>query len=95
MYSKILFESAYPYEMDLCHSETFNISNDVKQGGVLSPVIFGIYLDELLLKLKKSGIGCHIGNIFTGALAYADDVVLLAPTKHAMSLKLSFQQLLI
>ena len=71
-----------------CHSETFNISNGVKQGGVLSPILFGIYLDELLLKLKKSGIGCHIGNIFTGALAYADDVVLLAPTKHAMSLML-------
>ena len=38
------------------HSETFNISNDVKQGGVLSPILFGIYSDELLLKLKKSGI---------------------------------------
>ena len=60
----------------------------MKQGGVLSPILFGIYLDELLLKLKKSGIRCHIGNIFTGALAYADDVVLLAPTKHAMSLML-------
>ena len=71
-----------------CHSKTSNISNGVKQGGVLSPILFGIYLDELLLKLKKSGIGCHIGNIFTGALAYADDVVLLAPTKHAMSLML-------
>ena len=56
------------------------------QGGPF--YLFGYYLDELLLKLKKSGIGCHIGNIFTGALAYADDVVLLAPTKHAMSLML-------
>ena len=73
---------------DHCHSETFNITNGVKQGGVFSPILFGIYLDELLLKLKKSGIGCHIENIFTSALAYADDVVLLAPTKHAMSLML-------
>ena len=60
----------------------------MKQGGVLSPILFGIYLDKPLLKLKKSGIGCHIGNIFTGALAYADGVVLLAPTEHAMSLML-------
>ena len=71
-----------------CHSETFNISNSVKQGGVLSPILFRIYLNELLLKLKKSGIECQIGNIFTGALAYADDVVLLTSTKHAMSLML-------
>ena len=37
-----------------CHSETFNISIGAKQGGVLSPILFGIYLDELLPKLKKS-----------------------------------------
>ena len=36
-----------------CHSETFNISNGEKQGGVLTPILFGIYLDELLLSLKS------------------------------------------
>ena len=71
-----------------CHSETFYIFNGVKQGGVLSPILFGIYLDELILKLKKSRIGCHIGHIFFSAPPYADDVVLLAPTKHALSLML-------
>ena len=28
-----------------CPSETFIISNGVKQGGVLPPILFGIYLD--------------------------------------------------
>ena len=42
------------------HSETFYISNGVKQGGVLSPILFGKYLDQLILMLKESGIGCHI-----------------------------------
>ena len=41
----------------------------------------------LSLKSQELDATC-IGNIFTGALAYADDVVLLAPTKHAMSLML-------
>ena len=36
-----------------------------------------------ILKLRKSGIG----NIFTGALAYADNVVLLAPTKQVADAK--------
>ena len=35
--------------------------NGVKQGGVLSPVLFAVYTDVLLLRLQESGIGCHMG----------------------------------
>lgn len=66
-------------------SRTFNVKNGVKQGGVLSPVLFSIYMDELLLCLQKSCVGCHIGQTFVGALAYADDVIILAPSKHALN----------
>ncbi len=61
-------------------SEPFAIENGVKQGGVLSPVLFTVYLDELLTRLSRSRIGCHIGSIFAGAFAYADDVILLSPS---------------
>ena len=54
------------------------VSNGVKQGGVLSPILFCIYIDKLLQRLKVSGYGCHIGDIFFGALGYTDDVTLLA-----------------
>jgi len=47
-------------------------------------VLFCIYIDKLLLELSKSGFGCFIGEVFLGALAYADDIVLLAPTHRAM-----------
>ena len=60
------------------------VKNGVKQGGVLSPILFNVYMDELLLRLKESGVGCYIGNIFCGALGYADDVTLLAPTLYSM-----------
>ena len=73
-----------------CHSDFFNISNGMKQGGVYSHIIFGMYFDELILKLKQTGIGRYIENVFTGALAYANDVVLLAPTKHTMPLLSKF-----
>ena len=36
------------------------------------------------MMLKRSGFGCHIGNVFLGSLAYADDLVLLSPTKKAL-----------
>ena len=29
-------------------------------------------------------VGCYVGNFFVGALAYADDIVLLAPSASAM-----------
>ena len=66
------------------NSESFIASNGVKQGGVLSPVLFCIYMDELLARLSRAGFGCYIGGTFVGALAYADDVVLIAPTPYAM-----------
>jgi len=51
---------------------------------VLSPVLFCIYLDNLLERLSRSGVGCFIGETFVGALAYADDIVLVTPSASAM-----------
>ena len=42
--------------------------------------MFGIYIDELLLKLKRNGTGCFVGHLFCGAVGYADDIILLCPT---------------
>ncbi len=65
-------------------SRSFYATNGVKQGGVLSPILFTIYLDTLLESLKECGTGCFIGDTFVGALGYADDIILLAPTKYGM-----------
>lgn len=58
-------------------SDYFSVANGVKQGAVLSPVLFCVYIDDLLLLLAKSGYGCYIGANFIGAFAYADDIVLV------------------
>ena len=51
---------------------------------MLSPVLFCLYLDGLLSLVTKSGVGCLVGECYVGALAYADDIVLLAPTANAI-----------
>ena len=69
-------------------SNTFSTSNGVKQGGVLSPILFNVYLDELIEMLSEQGLGCHLHGQFVGAFIYADDVTLLAPTSTALNVML-------
>ena len=40
----------------------------MSEHSVLSPVLFSVYLDELLERLSNSGVGCHWGGSFVGVL---------------------------
>ena len=73
-------------------SSKFEIKNGVKQGGVISRVLFNIYTDSLIERIINSNVGCHIGNVCTSIIMYADDIVLLAPTRGAMQKLLSICQ---
>ena len=44
------------------------------------PILFSIYVDDLLKELRVNSTGCHVNTMFCGAFAYADDIVLLSPT---------------
>ena len=46
---------------------------------MLSPILFCVYIGGLLHKLSSLNVGCYDGNVFTGVLAYANDIALLAP----------------
>jgi len=61
-------------------SEEFKVMCGVRQGGILSPILFNIYVDELLLSLSTSSYGCHVGDNFFGCIMYADDLILLSPS---------------
>jgi len=52
--------------------------------GALSALFCFVYIDDLLLRLSSSGVGCYLGLNFVGALVYADDIVLIAPTPSAI-----------
>ena len=50
-------------------SKQFSAMNGVKQGGVLSQILFAVHTDALLERLKNTRVGCHMGSRFVGALA--------------------------
>jgi len=72
-----------------CLSSSFRIGNGTRQGGMLSPTLLGRYIRHLLGQLANSYVGCNVGGLFVNVLAYADDIVLFAPSWNAL------QQLLI
>ena len=75
-------------------SSTFSTSSGVKQGGVSSPILSYVYLDELIKMLSEQRLGCHLHGQFVGAFIYDDDITLLAPTNTALNVILESRNLL-
>ncbi len=65
-------------------SDQFKLCNGVKQGGVISPLLFSVYIDPLLQQLNETKLRCYMGDICSNAFAYADDIVVLSPTCNAL-----------
>ena len=70
-------------------SSCFGITNGTRQGSVLCPTFFAVYIDDLLQRLRGLGVSCYIGDKFFGAVGFADDIVLIAPSRGAMKIMLS------
>ena len=55
----------------------------MKQGGIISPVLFNVYMDDLSCALNRSNIGGRIGEI-VNHLSYADDLCLICLSSAGM-----------
>ena len=65
-------------------SRTFYMTNGIKQGSLISPYIFNLYVESLNEALNDSGIGCCIASNPVNNLSWADDLVILSPSSHAL-----------
>lgn len=65
-------------------SDPWKIKNGVRQGGILSTVLFNIYINDMIEKVSESSTGCKLGNRSSNIIAYADDLVLLSPSSSGL-----------
>jgi hypothetical protein len=65
-------------------SESFKVDMGVRQGSPLSPFLFAIVMDEIVETIKDLNVGCRINERVVNILVYADDIVVMGPTKHAV-----------
>jgi len=55
----------------------FTVFNGVRQGSVLSTVIFNVFINIFITQLRQLYIGCHLRSMFIGCLMYVDDMILI------------------
>ncbi len=79
------------YTKNLCsinvnnmQTEWFDTNCGVKQGNTLSPIIFGIFINDVVDDVKSVNIGININGINVCILLYADDIVLLSETEEGL-----------
>ena len=69
---------------------SFNVNSGVRQGDIMSPILFSMFLNDLATGIKDLNCGIEINDINLSILLYADDIVLIAPSESALQTMLNF-----
>ncbi len=62
-------------------TEWFECTSGVRQGDILSTILFCVFINDLAQEIKSMNIGINIDNIKVAILLYADDIILLTDNK--------------
>ena len=80
---KSLYSSVYScVRLNNLHTDWFEVNSGLRQGCILSPLMFNLYINDLAVYLKSLGIGVACDDDTVCLLMYADDIVLLAETEN-------------
>ena len=81
-------------------STQFTVANGVQQSGIISPILFNVYMDDLSKAINSSGIGGGGGrgwvlrSIFFNHLCYADDLCLISPSSIGIQQLLTYTRIM-
>ena len=63
-------------------------NNGTRQGGILSPMLYAFYVNELLQTVSELSVGCKLDGENVGIICFADDIALLAPSARGLQVML-------
>ncbi|XP_061718277.1 uncharacterized protein LOC133525883 [Cydia pomonella] len=66
------------------HSGEYRLECGVRQGGLSSPRLFNLYVNQLMDELNNAYVGCSVDGKSINNISYADDMVLLSPSMSAL-----------
>jgi len=61
-------------------SDTYCLLRGIRQGGVLSPYLFALYINDIIRGVEEQNVGCTTGFVSICIILYADNILLLAPS---------------
>ena len=67
------------------HGFLFNTVQMLESKGYL----FSVYMDGLMIQLRRSNLGCSIDRFYFGVLGYADDLLLLSASRSGLQAMVS------
>ena len=82
-------QSTAAVQWDSHQSSHFPVLQGVHQGAILFPLLYCIFVDVLLDNLHASGCGAKVGEVYCGALMYADDLALIAESPDELQAMLN------
>ena len=62
-------------------TDLFSVEKGVKQGCILSPMLFSMFINDLAHYINSLGTGIECGDVRLAILLFADDIALMAESE--------------